>query len=436
MRTSRLVAPVAALAALALTAGVLGACSSDDEPSAETSAPAPPTSAVGTTPAPAQTTAAGATTTSPAAPTTPPTTTSAPTTTVAPVVPLADVAVAVTEVTQFDSPIVMVGRADGRLYVGERGGTVRLFDDESNEVVLDIGDRTTTDSERGLLGLALSPDETRLYVSSTDNSGDSVIEEYLLDAAGVVDTATRRVVLQVEQPYRNHNGGHIEFGPDGYLYVGMGDGGSGGDPERRALDGTTLLGKLLRIDPATASGDVGYTVPADNPFVGVEGVRPEIWSNGLRNPWRFSFDSLTGDLWIGDVGQGALEEVDLALAADGGGRGVSFGWSAYEGTARFNGDQPADGHVPPVHEYRHGNDGCSIVGGIVSRGERLPGLAGAYVFGDYCSGRIWAMRVDGGVVTEHVHLAEVDSLVSFAEDAFGDLYAISLDGPVYRLDPT
>ena len=427
------VVPLVGSAALLLA---LGACSADGDRS---SAPVAPT--VGST-----TTTDGGTGTSAAGSTSSvavesattiatTTTTAVPTTSLAPIVPLGDVSVALTEVAQFDSPIAMSGRSDGRLYVGERGGVVRLVDDESDVIVLDISDRTTTDSERGLLGLALSPDETRLYVSSTDTNGDSIVEEYALDATGIVDPTTRRPVIQIDQPYRNHNGGHIAFGPDGYLYIGMGDGGSGGDPERRALNGSTLLGKLLRIDPSTPSGELGYTVPADNPFVGVEGVRPEIWSNGLRNPWRFSFDSQTGDLWIGDVGQNAIEEVDVAPAAEGGGRGVSFGWSAYEGTARFNDDQPADGHVPPVHEYRHGDDGCSIVGGIVSRGERLPELAGAYVFGDYCSGRVWALRLDAGVVTEQTQLGEVDSLVSFGEDAFGDLYALSLDGPLYRIDP-
>ncbi|MGD9701828.1 MAG: sorbosone dehydrogenase family protein [Acidimicrobiia bacterium] len=367
-------------------------------------------------------------------------TTAAPATTVvvtttAPPVPLTDVAVALTSVTDLDRPIVLAPRSgDDAFYIGERGGVVRAVSDERGDVVLDISDRTTTESERGLLGLAFSPDGTRLYVSSTDTAGNSLLEEYLVDADGVADVTTRRTVLTVDQPYRNHNGGNIAFGPDGYLYYGLGDGGSGGDPERRSLDVSTPLGKLLRIDPTTPSDDVGYTVPADNPMIGVDGARPEIWSTGLRNPWRFSFDATTGDLWIGDVGQGSWEEVDLATAASGGGRGVSFGWSAYEGTHRFNDDQPVDGHVPPVLEYPHGPE-CSITGGFVYRGTSIPGLVGAYVYGDYCSGRIWAVRVADGAVTEQAEVGSVDNLVSFGEDAARELYALSLDGPVLRFDP-
>ena len=162
------------------------------------------------------------------------------------------------------------------------------------------------------------------------------------------------MLLEIEQPYANHNGGDLTFGPDGMLYIGMGDGGSGGDPERRATDLSSLLGKLLRIDPTLADGQA-YTVPADNPFVGQEGAAPEIWSSGLRNPWRFSFDRETGDLWIADVGQNAIEEIDVAPASGGvdAGKGLSFGWSAFEGTERFNDDVPADGHVPPIHTYTH-----------------------------------------------------------------------------------
>lgn len=423
----------AALAAMVLVAA---GCGADDDTSPMTATTAAPGAST-TIASPVASTAPGATGSTSPTTSAPATTasTAALTTTLAPAVPLGDASVTLTEILELDQPVALAGRSDGRLYIAERPGVVRLIDDESNEVVLDISDRTEAGGERGLLGLALSPDEAQLYVSSTDLDGNSILEEYGLDADGLADAGTRRVVLQIDQPYGNHNGGHITFGPDGYLYVGMGDGGSGGDPERRALNGSTLLGKLLRIDPATPSGELGYTVPADNPFVAVEGVRPEIWSSGLRNPWRFSFDSRTGDLWIGDVGQNSLEEVDLAPAADGGGRSVSFGWSAYEGTARYNEDQPAEGHQPPVHEYRHGDDGCSIVGGFVARSARLPALDGAYVFGDYCSGRIWAIRVDAGAVTEQVQLATVDTLVSFGEDAAGDLYALSLDGSVLRFDP-
>ncbi len=437
--TVRLTRSSAAAAALVL---LLGACSADDGSDDDAASlttgvgtdASPVTSPVTTTPPSTLVTTATTATGADSEPTVP-----APvidtTATAAPPPPLDELAVALTSVTELDEPTVLVPRSgDDAFYVGERAGVVYAISDERGDVVLDMTDRTTAEGERGLLGLAFSPDGTRLYVSSTDNDGDSVIDEYVVDADGVADVATRRTVLTVDQPYQNHNGGHITFGPAGYLYYGLGDGGAAGDPERRALDNSTLLGKLLRIDPTTPSGDLGYTIPADNPFVDVDGARPEIWSSGLRNPWRFSFDSATGDLWIGDVGQGNWEEVDLATAASGAGRGVSFGWSAYEGTHRFHDDQPADGHVPPVLEYPHGAE-CSINGGFVYRGTRLPGLVGAYVYGDYCSGQIWAVRVVDGAVTEQAEIGNVGKLVSFGEDATGELYALSLDGPVLRFDP-
>jgi glucose/arabinose dehydrogenase len=240
------------------------------------------------------------------------------------------------------------------VYIAQRAGKVLRMSDRMQAI--DIGASTDTDSEHGLLGVAFSPDASLVYISYTDTKGDSRIDEYHVAADGTFDTSTKRNVILVDQPYDNHNGGDIVFGPDGYLYYGLGDGGSANDPERRALNGQSLLGKLLRIDPLHPSGKLGYSVPADNPFVARGGFRPEIWAIGLRNPWRFTFDPSTGDLWIGDVGQDAWEEVDHVPATNGrdAGKGLNFGWSAYEGTHAVNADQSAPDKTPPIFEYPHG----------------------------------------------------------------------------------
>ena len=224
---------------------------------------------------------------------------------------------------------------DDRVFVTERRrNRSSPFDADGTNpfTVLDISSLVTSNGEQGLLGLAFHPTEQLAYVDYTGTDGGNThIDEFAVLDNGTLDPSTRRAVLEIDQPYANHNGGQLMFGPDGYLYIGMGDGGSAGDPERRALDTGQLLGKILRIDPR-AFGGQPYTVPADNPFVGVAGARPEIWSFGLRNPWRFSFDPQTNDLWIADVGQDQWEEVDVAWADEGGGRGTNFGWSAFEGS--------------------------------------------------------------------------------------------------------
>ena len=365
------------------------------------------------------------------------------TSTVASLAPVAGgLAVTFTSLGAFTEPIALAARpgtTDGSFYLAERDGTIHRVGPQggSGQVVADLGDRTSPGGERGLLGLAFAPDGNHLYVNYTDPSGNTHVDELPVDGDGLIDTCERRKVIKISQPYPNHNGGHLAFGPDGMLYVGMGDGGSAGDPDRRALDTSERLGKLLRIDPQPSSDGKDYTVPADNPYVAVKGAKPEIWSIGLRNPWRFSFDRLTGDLWIGDVGQDKWEEVDMVTAASGGGRGVSFGWSAMEGNHPFNDDQPANGHIPPVWEYAHGDDGCSITGGYVYRGTEIPGLYGAYVFGDYCSGKVWVAvpAAPGEPIAGVTELGVVKNLASFGEDATGELYALSLDGGVSRLDP-
>jgi glucose/arabinose dehydrogenase len=326
---------------------------------------------------------------------------------------------------------------DPALYVAERPGRVRAIRDGQlvPQLVLDITSMTRAQGERGFLGMAFAPDGSHLYVSYTDQAGDSHVDEYVVGADGSVDPATRRQVLFQEQPYANHNGGGIVFGPDGLLYIGFGDGGSAGDPERRALRLDTWLGKLLRIDPRP-DGAQPYRVPPDNPFVGQEAAKPEIWSYGLRNPWRFSFDAATGDLWIGDVGQNRIEEIDLAPAASGGGKGLNFGWSAFEGTRRFNEDQPAEGTVGPVHEYAHNDEpgGCSVTGGYVYRGTAIPALQGAYVFADYCARGVRAL--DPAAPAEAaVIVPERGSIVSFGEGPDREVYVLTLDNQVWQLLP-
>ena len=211
------------------------------------------------------------------------------------------------------------------------------------------------------------------------------------------DRDSLRTVLVVEQPYANHNGGDLAFGPDGMLYIGLGDGGAAAIRSAGPSNMAELLGKMLRIDPTTPSGDLGYTIPADNPFVGTEGARGEIWSIGLRNPWRYSFDPETGDLWIADVGQGSIEEINVAPATDGvdAGRGSNFGWSAFEGSQPFNDDVTAENHSGPIFEYDHSGGRCSISGGVRARGEGAGPLAGWYVYADYCTGEVMAIAVSG-----------------------------------------
>ena len=324
-----------------------------------------------------------------------------------------------------------------RLYVVLQPGRIVFFPNDrevdSAELFLDIRDRVNDrGEEEGLLGLAFDPqyaDNGHLYVYySASSPRRSVVSRFSVSADGRADPGSERVLLEVAQPFSNHNGGQIAFGPDGYLYIALGDGGSRGDPQENGQDLGTLLGSILRIDVSTVDSTGAYAVPSDNPFVGHSGARPEIWAYGLRNPWRFSFDRATGDLWTADVGQNRFEEVDIIRP------GLNYGWNIMEGEECFaRSDCDRTGLEIPVAEYGR-EDGCSVTGGYVYRGSSLPSLYGAYVYGDYCSGRIWALRHDGDEVTEHMQI--VDSglrIPSFAEDAAGELYVLSFDGTIYRL---
>lgn len=339
-------------------------------------------------------------------------------------------------VSGFSAPVDLAWRdGDPAIYIVDQPGVITpVVDGVTGTPVLDIRTLVACCGEQGLLGLAFHPTDPLAYVNYTDVDGNTVIAEFTIGDDGVFDAASRRTVITIAQPYPNHNGGKVVFGPDGMLYIGMGDGGSGGDPERHALDLNSHLGKLLRIDPRV-NGDQPYTVPADNPFVGVDGALPEIWSIGLRNPWRFDFDSETGDLWIGDVGQGEWEEVDVAFASEGGGRGANFGWSALEGTHPYNADQSAEGTTLPIHEYQHGDDGCSISGGTVYRGDSIPSLRGWYLFGDYCSGKVWALLVVPGAAPNVLELANAGNVSAIAAGPDGEMYVLSYtNGSVLRID--
>ncbi len=419
--SSRRLAVVGAVAvALAMVAGACAEADPSGEADGATTAPAEQTT---TTPAP------GA----------PPSTTTTP--------DLARATARLVRVADVSAPTAMAVRpGDDSVYVAEKSGRVRRVPRGQTATpgpaeaapVLDLSGDVSTGSEQGLLGVTFSPDGSRLYVNYTDRAGDTRVVEYPF-AGGRADPAGRREILFVDQPFANHNGGQVTFGPDGRLYVGLGDGGSGNDPGDRAQNLGVLLGKLLRIDP-TPAADLPYTVPPDNPFVGRSGARPEVWMYGLRNPWRFSFDRETGDLWIADVGQNAVEEIDFLAGASP--PGANFGWPLVEGSRRVKGSNPA-GAVLPIFEYGH-DEGCSVTGGYVYRGARVPQLRGVYVYGDACSGKVWGLVQSGGRVIDQRELqlqglGGLDgsprfSISSFGEDAAGELYLLDLGGGLFRFE--
>jgi glucose/arabinose dehydrogenase len=339
----------------------------------------------------------------------------------------------------FDEPVYVTAPPGDckRVFVVERTGRIRLLLNgrKVRRPFLSLAGEVTTGGEQGLLSMAFAPDYSRsgrFYVDYTDRDGDTRVQEFRRSrqSPNRANRATRRPLLFVDQPFENHNGGLVLFGPDRLLYIGLGDGGSGGDPGNRAQRLDTLLGKILRIDPRP-SGRKRYRSPRSNPLVGRAG-RNEIYAYGLRNPWRFSFDSKTGDLYIGDVGQNEVEEVDYARRGQA--RGRNYGWSCFEGRLRFNGSRSCPAPVGPVLTYSLSGDNCAVTGGVVVRDPALPQLAGHYLYGDFCGGQVRSFRIAGGRATGDQSLGlNVSSLSSFGEDAGGGVYLTSLEGPVYRL---
>jgi glucose/arabinose dehydrogenase len=329
---------------------------------------------------------------------------------------------------------------DTRLFIVEQPGRIRIVRSEAlvAQPFLDITAKVSSGGERGLLSVAFHPSYATngyFYVNYTDLAGDTRIERYRVSAANpdLADGASAELVLAVAQPYANHNGGLVLFGPDGMLYVGMGDGGSAGDPHGYGQSKATLLGKLLRLD-VDNTGGAPYAIPPSNPFVGEAGSRGEIWGLGLRNPWRFAFDRAAGTLYVADVGQSSREEISVVPATR---AGVNYGWKVLEGSVCYGAAScNSDGLERPVVEYSHG-DGCSITGGFVYRGQRIPGLAGHYFYSDYCAGFLRSFRYVDGVVSDERQwdVGSAGSVLSFGEDAERELYVLSANGRVYRLDP-
>jgi glucose/arabinose dehydrogenase len=327
-----------------------------------------------------------------------------------------------------------------RLYVVEQGGRIRVVRNGQLQAApfVDLSGRVASGGERGLLGLAFHPQfatNRRFFVNYTNPEGDTHIAELRATSPDTADPGSERVLLTVAQPFANHNGGGLAFEGSGRLLIAVGDGGSGGDPLGNGQRVDTLLGKILRID---VDGGTPYAVPADNPFRATAGALPEIWAYGLRNPFRIAVDRATGDLYIGDVGQNRVEEVDVSLASGRGGE--NFGWNVTEGSQCYS---PASGCnrsglTLPVYEYSHA-EGCSVTGGVVYRGCRMPDLAGTYFFGDFCTGFVRSFRLSNGQATEvrdwTTGLRGIGSPSAFGLDADGEVHVVDYDGEVYRLEP-
>jgi len=345
-------------------------------------------------------------------------------------------------VNRLARPVGVASAADGsgRLFLLEQAGKVRVFRLGTllDEPYLDISSQVSCCAERGLLGLAFHPryaENGFLYINYTNLDGDTVIARFQVasDTPDRAEAASEKRLLVVSQPYPNHNGGGLAFGPDGYLYIGLGDGGSANDPQGNGQNTNTLLGKLLRIDvDGGEQNGAPYAIPDDNPFAHNGGGLPEVWAYGLRNPWRFTFDRQTGDLFIGDVGQNAWEEIDFLPAGSSG--GVNFGWNYREGRHHLQGNPPQTLELlEPVAEYGH-DQGCSVTGGVVYRGAQLPAWRGVYVYGDYCSGRVWGLLRGRDGTWQHGLMFETGfNIAAFGEDEAGEIYLTDLSGAVYQL---
>jgi len=351
----------------------------------------------------------------------------------------------------FTKPVFLTSARDGsgRLFVVEQGGKIKVIAADGtvlSQPLIDLSARVSKGSEQGLLGLAFHPSfrtNGKFYVDYTNLAGDTIINEYRLSppSSNHVTLAGRRV-LRIDQPYANHNGGDIAFGPDGMLYVATGDGGSGGDPGNRAQSLTSLLGKILRINVNGHTSTRGYLIPSSNPYVGRTG-RDEIWSRGLRNPWRFSIDSATGTLWIGDVGQNRYEEIDRSAKGvyKVGGRARNYGWRVLEGRHCYRPSTRCAtvGKTMPLVEYGHdvagtSDDNCSVTGGYVYRGNAFPALKGQYLFGDFCSGRIWTVSAGAASPARAtLRLNTSLNISSFGISGSNELYLLSLGGAIYRV---
>jgi glucose/arabinose dehydrogenase len=341
----------------------------------------------------------------------------------------------------LNSPLSMIAPDDGtgRIFVANQVGQVWLVSRDgkvAKDLVVNLDDRILSGGEQGLLGIATHPgfaSDPRVFVDFTNNEGDSVVASLTIDPANPdrLDPSTFKRLLFVDQPYPNHNGGSIEFGLDGYLYIAFGDGGSGGDPHGNGQNPNALLGKILRIDVDKGDANHAYAIPSDNPFA-TTGGKPEIWLLGMRNPWRISFDRENGDLWIGDVGQGLWEEVDVVRAGSPG--GLNFGWNITEGAHCYNATKCNEaGLTKPVAEYGH-DLGCAITGGYVYRGSRYPFLVGTYLFSDNCSGRIFAIDAGSDGPSMPVEVGQGGgSVAGFGEGADGELYILTLEGSVNHL---